>query len=265
MPPRCTLIIFILLLEFLKTGKSTAKIQMHTTATKPGARVQLTCIFFGQGKVVQVNWRKTAGLNQTRIAVFHPEFGPYIHPDYRKAVKLENQTKTNVSLIIENFEEEENVTYCCKYITFPSGNLEECARLMVENNTGISAKLLASYSDLLGILALAILSPIAVVIFFLIRKQRRPPVYENDHYIRHIQEASSIPIRTSQHEQTPFSPVYVMINADYLPFREGEAAIQRQAQNSPPPSHPTSHSSVPDGAYAYVKKTALWIKDTSQT
>ncbi|XP_069502472.1 uncharacterized protein [Ambystoma mexicanum] len=195
---------------------------------------RITCIYSSRKEhVSQVNWvRKSLKTNQTTIAVFNPRYGVFIHVPFRKTLQLHRVSNHSISITLTGKDLLENGTiYCCKFMIFPSGNLETCLKIDFTNpkhsysrynptegthcccslKAGHLAAILVSASLLIGI----------CIVLFCIQKMRHWKSIQLEQNERRSSECNHTslgvhqPIRRTLPD-IPFAAAYVMNNLDYF-------------------------------------------------
>uniref|UniRef100_A0AAR2JL53 Transmembrane protein PVRIG immunoglobulin-like domain-containing protein n=1 Tax=Pygocentrus nattereri TaxID=42514 RepID=A0AAR2JL53_PYGNA len=96
-----------------------------------GDRLNVTCVLFGKENLTQVTWEKLQDSNRTSMGVFHPHYGIHIESRQAGRVKIEGTQRplaySSLSVELEALNKSGQI--CCVFMTFPSGNLRQCAKI----------------------------------------------------------------------------------------------------------------------------------------
>ncbi|XP_072542934.1 uncharacterized protein [Salminus brasiliensis] len=246
------------ILAFLQTGSSNSSV--HISQRYEGKQLNVTCILSGKENLTQVNWEMVQDSNRTNLGVFHPSYGHHVRPEHIGKVKIEGKQHphacSSVSLEIMLFNNSGQI--CCTFMTFPSGNLKECAKISnneeVTNTKTVKSEAQGAGHELglLGQLGVLIIASILSLIFFTI------PVYlcyrccHRRKQVFNVQQANlTVPlastetnteeIHEAQHTVTGFDPakLYAKIKEDLYYGRlwksyQGRARIPTQGSPSAP-------------------------------
>ncbi|XP_038851471.1 uncharacterized protein LOC120049292 [Salvelinus namaycush] len=93
--------------------------------------------------VSQINWEMTSSSNHTttrlKLGIFHPVFGTYVFPKYNDTVEIQgNASSGNYTLRLRGSTVLEESQFCCKFMTFPSGALEQCTNTRINESTEVA-------------------------------------------------------------------------------------------------------------------------------
>ncbi|XP_077659020.1 transmembrane protein PVRIG [Urocitellus parryii] len=125
--PTPLVLLWALLTLCISAGTSEVWVQVQMEATElPTFTVH--CGFLGSGSIslVTVSCGGPDGAGGTSLAVLHPEFGTRYWAPVRQA---HWETKSSISLTLEGSAARSpwaNTTFCCKFVSFPSGSQEAC-------------------------------------------------------------------------------------------------------------------------------------------
>ncbi|KAI4886534.1 hypothetical protein NFI96_026386 [Prochilodus magdalenae] len=112
---------------FLQTGISNSTV--HIKQKLEGDHLIVTCSLSGEENLTQVNWEQLQDSNRTKLGVFHPIYGIHIEREQAGKVKIKGNQKppaySSISLDLEALNKSGQI--CCVVMTFPLGNLRECA------------------------------------------------------------------------------------------------------------------------------------------
>ncbi|KAJ1080480.1 hypothetical protein NDU88_000679 [Pleurodeles waltl] len=251
----------LLLLASTDTGIIHENIHIWTNNTlNTKSPLQINCFLPRPNEhVSQVNWvKKSMTMNKTIVAVFNPGFGIYINPRYRENLQVHFKSNHNISITLTRTDDLENGTsYCCKFVTYPSGSLEECLKIDFTKQESAMARCAVadgwygcSSIRTKYIVTLVVVGGLLVGIFILlccIQKMRHRESVQIAHHGGRSTEGTAMPLEV-QHPakralpDTPLSAFYAMINIDYF-ANIFKARVGR--------SH-TSHSSVSSQTAEFV-------------
>ncbi|XP_023570090.1 transmembrane protein PVRIG [Octodon degus] len=116
------------------------QVQVQTASTEL-LTFTIHCGFLGSGLIslVTVSW---SGLNITRetpLAVLHPQLG--VH-QLAPALQARWLNESSISLTLEGAEGQSpqaNITFCCKFVTFPEGSHVACGHPLASSDQGLPA------------------------------------------------------------------------------------------------------------------------------
>ncbi|XP_030043263.1 transmembrane protein PVRIG isoform X2 [Microcaecilia unicolor] len=191
--PRAVVLLGSLVLTCIGTGIFSPEVHIWAEIPqKAEDPVKVSCSLSRHaGHIVQVNWRRQEE-NETpvNVVVFNPNIGVYKHHDYKEVVQLHNESDniTSISLSKGN-KTEKNSTYCCKFITFPDGNLEACIKVPDTAPEGSVSSRFTLRMDIFGtLLGVFLLVGIIILLFNILRKRvRKSPQQGNLHQIPECQ------------------------------------------------------------------------------
>uniref|UniRef100_A0A8D2I4X6 PVR related immunoglobulin domain containing n=1 Tax=Urocitellus parryii TaxID=9999 RepID=A0A8D2I4X6_UROPR len=138
--PTPLVLLWALLTLCISAGTSEVWVQVQMEATElPTFTVR--CGFLGSGSIslVTVSCGGPDGAGGTSLAVLHPEFGTRYWAPVRQA---HWETKSSISLTLEGSAARSpwaNTTFCCKFVSFPSGSQEALAAHLTPLSPGLPA------------------------------------------------------------------------------------------------------------------------------
>ncbi|XP_078524507.1 uncharacterized protein LOC144797665 [Lissotriton helveticus] len=249
----------LLLLASTDTGIIHENIHIWTNSpVSSKSPLQINCFLPRPNEhVSQVNWVRKS-MNKTIIAVFNPGLGTYINPGYRENLQVHFKSDHNVSITLTRTDDLENGTsFCCKFVTYPSGSLEEC--LEIDFTKQKSALAQCAVADgwygcsslrtkyLVTLLVVAGLLVGIIILLCFIHNIRHRKSVQFAHNERRSAKGTAMSLEVQHPAEralpdTPFSAFYVMINLDYF-TNLFKARVGR--------SH-TSHSSVSSQTAEFV-------------
>nr|XP_026269000.1 transmembrane protein PVRIG [Urocitellus parryii] len=176
--PTPLVLLWALLTLCISAGTSEVWVQVQMEATElPTFTVR--CGFLGSGSIslVTVSCGGPDGAGGTSLAVLHPEFGTRYWAPVRQA---HWETKSSISLTLEGSAARSpwaNTTFCCKFVSFPSGSQEACGDKGGTGDPGLPAPSPAPIlrADLAGIFGASgiLLCGCIFVLHFLHRQRHR--------------------------------------------------------------------------------------------
>ncbi|XP_029923648.1 nectin-3-like protein isoform X2 [Myripristis murdjan] len=91
--------------------------------------------------LTQSSWERRLPSGTVTLAVFHPEFGTSISPDYAKRVAFVSPSKHDATITLEGVGFADIGSYTCKVATFPLGNTQASTivNVLVEPKVYVSA------------------------------------------------------------------------------------------------------------------------------
>nr|XP_033779245.1 transmembrane protein PVRIG [Geotrypetes seraphini] len=213
--PREVVLLGSLVLTCFGTGIISPKVHIWTEKPQqPEDPLKVSCSFSRHNEhLVQVNWRRQEG-NETpiNIAVFNPNMGISRHPDYKEIVLLYNESDNNISIFLTKGNmKEKNSTYCCKFITFPDGNLESCIEIPVTAPEVPVSSRWTLRMDILGTLLVGIflLLGITILLFKILKKRvRKYPQQGNLHETTECQR-TEMTVETPQTQGSTLSSLHM--------------------------------------------------------
>ncbi|KAM9406398.1 uncharacterized protein ACWYII_026876 isoform 1-T1 [Salvelinus alpinus] len=137
MRKRCVCTLLVLML--IQTGMTDSGISV--SHKWDGDHLSITCRLMGDKDTVsQINWEMTSSSNHTttrlKLGIFHPVFGTYVFPKYNDTVEIQgNASSGNYTLRLRGSTVLEESQFCCKFMTFPSGALEQCTNTRINEST----------------------------------------------------------------------------------------------------------------------------------
>ncbi|KAK1141582.1 hypothetical protein AOXY_G37118 [Acipenser oxyrinchus oxyrinchus] len=244
----------ILILVFLESGSSNTKIEIWRSGRiEPGERLRVICSFSGQDRIAQINWVRVRGSNATVLAVYHPVYGSSV-PGNDSGVSLQGDSESLVTLTIRGPDRDQNqtVSYCCRFITFPSGTLEGCISAeapAVPEESSTDALSAQHWSNWIligtGVVLAGCLLTVTVAVLRRSRVYRKGLFEVEQSFITDSEESEPLPeLPASEQPVSAGSKVYVMINADYYRFQaeRGGGGLDHQYDNriAPPSGEQTN-------------------------
>ncbi|XP_041093370.1 immunoglobulin domain-containing protein isoform X2 [Polyodon spathula] len=235
----------MLVLVFLQSGSSNTKIEIRRSdRIEPGERLRLSCSLLGQDRITQINWIRVRGSNATVLAVYHPVYGSSV-TDNDSSVSLQRDSESQVTLIVSGPDRDWNQTvqYCCRFITFPSGTMEDCINAEAPEEPSTDA-LSAQQSNWIligtGVLLAGCLLTVTGVALTRRRVYRKSLFKVEQSFVTDSEESGEFSeVSASEQPDSTGSKVYVMINADYYLFqaaRRGDGLDHQYDNRKVPPS-----------------------------
>ncbi|XP_018614346.2 nectin-3-like protein isoform X2 [Scleropages formosus] len=91
--------------------------------------------------LTQSSWERSLSTGTITLAVFNPEFGISISPEYRKRLSFHSPSPQNVTVVLQDVGFSDSGVYTCKVATFPLGNTQASTHvsIMVKPEVYVSA------------------------------------------------------------------------------------------------------------------------------
>nr|XP_015196251.1 PREDICTED: uncharacterized protein LOC107076616 isoform X1 [Lepisosteus oculatus] len=243
----------LLILACLQTGTSNTRITMWQERGS-GVDLTVTCALSGDEKVSQVNWERVQGANHSKLAVYHIDLGTHIPTEHQASLELFSPSSTRSVLVLKGGRLDANDTYCCTFITFPSGSLQQCLDVTtptVEARLGDEENVTGGWLVLAGIAAVPCVALLMITVIAYRRScnsRRRVFNVQQSISIEDLEDSEEplhLPLQSQPSINSHNSNYYIMINADYYNGRpgqgeqEGHLSAVSHLFSSPHPFHKT--------------------------
>ncbi|KAG5852108.1 immunoglobulin domain-containing protein [Anguilla rostrata] len=227
---RKDLIFSLLVLTFLKTGKSKSRISIFQRLED--GELTVTCNLLSEDKVTQINWEMVMGQNRSKLGILHPQFGTHVYSDHKRNVKIESSSSHHTtSLKLIEADMGNSTKHCCLFITFPSGNLEACADF-TSTKTAEAPELEAHIQTVTGgwwkwVAAVTVVTVLTLIVAYYLRRRyynSRREVFQVEQAFLTDPQTDSQESRREQPQSSPqkesseaFDPskLYAKIKIDY--------------------------------------------------
>ncbi|XP_028429366.1 nectin-3-like protein isoform X1 [Perca flavescens] len=106
-----------------------------------GKNITLSCRIEVGSNLTQSSWERRLPSGTITLAVFNPEFGISISPEYTKRISFVSPSVRDASITIEGAGFADVGSYTCKVVTFPLGNTQASTyvNVLVEPKVYVSA------------------------------------------------------------------------------------------------------------------------------
>ncbi|XP_031153460.1 nectin-3-like protein isoform X2 [Sander lucioperca] len=106
-----------------------------------GKNITLSCRIEVGSNLTQSSWERRLPSGTITLAVFNPEFGTSISPEYNKRISFVSPSVRDASITIEGAGFADVGSYTCKVVTFPLGNTQASTyvNVLVEPKVYVSA------------------------------------------------------------------------------------------------------------------------------
>ncbi|XP_042201262.1 immunoglobulin domain-containing protein [Callorhinchus milii] len=219
-----------------KTGNSASKLGIEV---RVGAEVLILCRFEGNDSTVQIDWTRTINGSQA-IAIFHPKYGVNYPNVSGLQIQFRQLSSSETGIVINPSQENQGI-YCCKYTTYPSGSLEQCANVTLGQAGPEAVRAVWGVYSWLGL----VVAGLSLLILILIRRSRihsmRRTAERVDEPDKQCEGLPEIPAATEP--KTSVSSLYDMINVDYFSFQSKSGHHSK----TPDREHDVKPSERPEG------------------
>ncbi|XP_066578785.1 uncharacterized protein LOC136768461 isoform X2 [Amia ocellicauda] len=238
----------LLVLAFLHTGTSNARITVWLQR-RPVKELLLTCNFSGDDQVSQINWDRVVGGNRSQLAVYHPQHGIHIPPEHSDSLQVTVSSPHSAKLVLKGVPQlDYNDTYCCTFITFPSGSLQRCLDRDNPSEAQEGESKIDRWLIIGGVASIPLVALLLVSVNICRRLSRRRVFDVQQTYLTETEDPEEMPhqpLEAQLSQDSTNSIYYIMVNADYQHGQSEKGNCEKEQELLLSAPSPLSHTTQP--------------------